>query len=93
MKLFRNILPTVVFFLIVNQMNAQQTSSISEEIMGDNEVTALKKANTKVEKAENSATPSNNPTWERTKNPNPKETAIVPKEEPFITNEKARKPE
>ncbi|MCK6648792.1 MAG: hypothetical protein L6Q66_03970 [Bacteroidia bacterium] len=93
MKLFRNILTPVAFFLIVNQMNAQQASSGSNEIIGDNEVTALKKVNTKVEKAEHTQNASNNPTWERTKNPNSKEAGIVPKEETFITNEKAKKPE
>ncbi len=92
MKLFRNIFTLFVFFLLVNQLNAQQASSGSE-VIGDHEITVLKKANTKVEKTEQTQPSLNNPTWERTKNPNSKEEGIVPKEQTFITNEKARKPE
>ncbi|MBL7889481.1 MAG: hypothetical protein JNL24_08015 [Bacteroidia bacterium] len=93
MKLFKNILTTVVFLLILNQLNAQQVSAASNEVIGGNEATALKKANPKLEKAQQAQPTSNNPTWERTKNPNSKEAEIIPKEEIFITNEKARKPE
>lgn len=90
MVLLKNFIITIAFFLIFNGIYAQQSVS-NNELTENTEVTALKKANPKVGKVEQSGS-SNNPTWERSKNPNLKETEPALKEEYIITDQKAKAP-